>query len=391
METKSRNDELMNKKVYITATNCITPLGFDVQSNINAMLEGNSAIQYHDDLMLLDQPFCSAIIDDKKLTNAFELIDKSKAYSRLEKMLILALNSIVNRSEITSRTAFILSTTKGNIVKLENQNNTIESAQLAVLAKKIANYFGFITEPIVVSNACVSGALAIVVAKRMIKAGVYDDAYVLAGDEVSKFVLSGFKSFQAMSEKPCKPFDKNRDGVTLGEAAAAVYITADESKLGIESIQILGDGSVNDANHISGPSRTGEGLFRSIESALKEAKLTADQIDFISAHGTATIFNDEMESIAFNRSHLEQVPMNSYKGYFGHTLGTSGLLEIVISIASTNKNLLFASKGFVDLGVTQPIAVIDINSKKNIRYFLKTASGFGGCNTAVVFYKPELN
>jgi 3-oxoacyl-[acyl-carrier-protein] synthase-1 len=391
METKSRNDELMNKKVYITATNCITPLGFDVQSNINAMLEGNSAIQYHDDLMLLDQPFCSAIIDDKKLTNAFELIDKSKAYSRLEKMLILALNSIVNRSEITSRTAFILSTTKGNIVKLENQNNTIESAQLAVLAKKIANYFGFITEPIVVSNACVSGALAIVVAKRMIKAGVYDDAYVLAGDEVSKFVLSGFKSFQAMSEKPCKPFDKNRDGVTLGEAAAAVYITADESKLGIESIQILGDGSVNDANHISGPSRTGEGLFRSIESALKEAKLTADQIDFISAHGTATIFNDEMESIAFNRSHLEKVPMNSYKGYFGHTLGTSGLLEIVISIASTNKNLLFASKGFVDLGVTQPIAVIDINSKKNIRYFLKTASGFGGCNTAVVFYKPELN
>jgi 3-oxoacyl-[acyl-carrier-protein] synthase-1 len=391
METKSRNDELMNKKVYITATNCITPLGFDVQSNINAMLEGNSAIQYHDDLMLLDQPFCSAIIDDKKLTNAFELIDKSKAYSRLEKMLILALNSIVNRSEITSRTAFILSTTKGNIVKLENQNNTIESAQLAVLAKKIANYFGFITEPIVVSNACVSGALAIVVAKRMIKAGVYDDAYVLAGDEVSKFVLSGFKSFQAMSEKPCKPFDKNRDGVTLGEAAAAVYITADESKLGIESIQILGDGSVSDANHISGPSRTGEGLFRSIESALKEAKLTAEQIDFISAHGTATIFNDEMESIAFNRSHLEQVPMNSYKGYFGHTLGTSGLLEIVISIASTNKNLLFASKGFVDLGVTQPIAVIDINSKKNIRYFLKTASGFGGCNTAVVFYKPELN
>jgi 3-oxoacyl-[acyl-carrier-protein] synthase-1 len=306
-------------------------------------------------------------------------------------MLILALNSIVNRSEITSRTAFILSTTKGNIVKLENQNNTIESAQLAVLAKKIANYFGFITEPIVVSNACVSGALAIVVAKRMIKAGVYDNAYVLAGDEVSKFVLSGFKSFQAMSEKPCKPYDKNRDGVTLGEAAAAVYITSDESKLDIESIQILGDGSVNDANHISGPSRSGEGLFRSIESALTEAKLNADQIDFISAHGTATVFNDEMESIAFNRSHLEQVPMNSFKGYFGHTLGTSGLLEIVISIASTNKNLLFASKGFVDLGVTQPIAVIDINSKKNIRYFLKTASGFGGCNTAVVFYKPELN
>ena len=381
----------MTKKVYITKTNCVTPLGFDVQSNVAAMLENHSGIQYHENSELLEDSFYSAIIDDNKLTAAFELVDKSGGYTRLEKMLILALNPIVNRNAITSKTAFILSTTKGNISILENQNNAIASAQLGVLAKKTANYFGFTTEPVVVSNACVSGALAVVVAKRMIQAGLYDDAYVVAGDEVTKFVLSGFKSFQAMSKMPCRPYDKNRDGVTLGEAAAAVYITADENNLGAEPIQILGDGSVNDANHISGPSRTGEGLFRSIESALKEAALTSDKIDYISAHGTATLFNDEMEAVAFNRLDLEQVPTNSYKGYLGHTLGASGLLEIVLSIASANQNLLLASKGYVDSGVTQPIAVIKTHSKKNIRYFLKTASGFGGCNTAVIFYKPELN
>lgn len=381
----------MSKNVYITVVNCVTPLGFDVQSNVVAMLEGRSGIQYHEHSELLEGSFYSAIINDDTLTAAFELVEKSAGYTRLEKMLILALNPIVNRDTITSKTAFILSTTKGNIAVLENQNNAIAAAQLAVLAKKIANYFGFSTESIVVSNACVSGALAVVVAKRMIQAGVYDDAYVVAGDEVTKFVLSGFKSLQAMSEKPCQPYDKNRDGVTLGEATAAVYITSDESNLGFEPIQILGDGSVNDANHISGPSRTGEGLFRSIESALKEAALTANQIDYISAHGTATLYNDEMEAIALNRLHLEQVPMNSYKGYFGHTLGASGLLEIVLSIASANQCLLLASKGYVDSGVTQPVAVIGTHSKKNIRYFLKTASGFGGCNTAVIFHKPALN
>lgn len=381
----------MTKNVYITKTNCVTPLGFDVQSNIEAMLENRSGIQYHENSELLDDSFYSAIIDDKKLTSAFESIDKSNGFTRLEKMLILALKPLVNCNAITSKTAFILSTTKGNISILENQNSATASAELGVLAKKISNYFGFSTEPIVVSNACVSGALAVVVAKRMIQAGIYDDAYVVAGDEVTKFVLAGFKSFQAMSDNPCRPYDKNRDGVSLGEAAAAVYITADESNLGNEPIQILGDGSVNDANHISGPSRTGEGLFRSIESALKEAALTSDMIDYISAHGTATLFNDEMEAVAFNRLRLEQVPMNSYKGYLGHTLGASGLLEIVLSIASANKSLLLASKGYIDSGVTQAVTVIEAHSKKNIHYFLKTASGFGGCNTAVVFYKPELN
>jgi len=376
----------MKKEVYIAETNCITPIGFDVASNVKNILKGNSAIQKHDNKALLDFPFFSAIVDEKELDQAFANVTPVENYTKLEKMMILALQPIVKNSEIkiSDRTAFVLSTTKGNITALENSEATIESAQLSNLAKEVGDFFGFQTEPIVVSNACVSGILAVSVAKRLIQANLYDDVFIVAGDLVSEFVLSGFNSFQAMSSAPCKPYSKNRTGVNLGEATAAVLVT---SNLKNAKVKILGDGSINDANHISGPSRTGEGLVLSIESALKEANIDKNNIGYISAHGTATPFNDEMEAIAINRLGLQNVPMNSLKGYYGHTLGASGLLETVIGMESILQNKLLASAGYDESGVSQSINVIEKNVDAEIQYFLKTASGFGGCNTAVLFEK----
>jgi 3-oxoacyl-[acyl-carrier-protein] synthase I len=376
----------MMKEVFITATNCITPLGFDVAANIDNIANGVSGIKQHQNLTKAGLPFYAAAIDSNELEKTFAAITPETGYSRLEKMMILALFPIVSTcgKPLNARTAFILSTTKGNISALENPAQHIESAHLSQLAKNVAAFFRFTTEPIVVSNACVSGILAIAVAKRLIQSEMYDYAFVVAGDEVTEFVLSGFNSFQAMSDAPCKPYSKNRNGVTLGEAAAAVLVT---SKSENAKVKIIGDGAVNDANHISGPSRTGEGLFRSIESAMKEAKVSPQQIDYISAHGTATPFNDEMEAIALNRLNLQHAPMNSLKGFYGHTLGASGLLETVIGIESMQQNKLFQSLGYDESGVSQPINVIEKTTDKNIHYFLKTASGFGGCNTAVVFEK----
>lgn len=376
----------MQKEVFITQTNCITPLGFDVDSNMEALSKGLSGIQLHENGMMSNS-FYSAIIDSDALNTVFAKISSDTHFTKLEKMLLLALAPIVVKQKITSKTAFLLSTTKGNISLLENGNNPVEASHLSALAKKISSFFGFTTEPIVVSNACVSGILAIAVAKRMIQSGVYDDAFVVAGDEVSEFVLSGFNSFQAMSETPCKPYDAARNGVTLGEATAAVYMTSNKSIVKSGAIKVIGDGAINDANHISGPSRTGEGLFRSIESAFKEANIDKAKIDYISAHGTATLFNDEMEAIAFNRLGLQNVPVNSLKGYYGHTLGASGLLETVIAIASARQNQLIESKGYNESGVSQSINIIETNKESEIKYFLKTASGFGGCNTAVLFEK----
>lgn len=375
---------IADKTIYITDTNCVTPLGFDIETNWNALVKGQSGIQFQEKYGNLTSIY-SSIIDTEKLNESFFKVTSDSTFTKLEKMLILALHPIVSKNKVIDKSVLILSTTKGNISLLENQNTPIEEAQLSTLAKKISAFFGFKTEPVVVSNACVSGILAVSVAKRMIQFGAYDNAFIIAGDEISEFVLSGFNSFQAMSNLPCAPYDAERSGVTLGEAAAAVYITTE--KPNSNAIAIIGDGAINDANHISGPSRTGDGLFQSIESAFQEANIEKNKLDYISAHGTATIYNDEMEAIAFSRSKIDNVPVNSLKGFYGHTLGASGLLETVIGLQSVCCGELLASKGFTNLGVSIPIDILKENRKKEIKYFLKTASGFGGCNTAVLFEK----
>jgi len=370
--------------VYIAGTNCITPLGFDVESNVLNILNGNSGIRLYTNTKLLATPFHAGIVDDDKLEAAFTQAGSSRAYTRLEKMMILALKPIITRPVADGRSVLIVSTTKGNITAIAGIDNVSPDAYLGQLAENISGYFGFTTQPVVVSNACVSGILAVSVAKRLLQSGMYDNAFVVSGDEVTEFVLSGFSSFQAMSDEPCKPYSAHRNGVTLGEAAAAALITTDKEGA---IARITGDSSINDANHISGPSRTGEGLYRSVTNALNETGVKPEEVDYISAHGTATVFNDEMEAIAFNRAGLAQVSLNSFKGYYGHTLGASGLLEAVIGLESMKQNRLFASLGYDEPGVSQRISVITGNSSKTINYFLKTASGFGGCNTAVLFKK----
>lgn len=373
------------RNVYISHTNCITPLGLDVKANTDALDKGITGISHHANSPLMDVPFYAGTVATKALDEAFAKIGDTSQYTRLEKMMLLALHPVIEKSGIVpnEKSVLLLSTTKGNIVSLKDKS-TESHAWLDVLAKIIADFFGFTTQPIVVSNACVSGILAVSVAKRLLQGGLYNHAFVVAGDEVTEFVLSGFNSFQAMSDSPCKPYSANRTGVTLGEAAAAALVTVNPENA---KAKITGDGSVNDANHISGPSRTGEGLVRSIESALKESGVSADKIDYISAHGTATPYNDEMEAIAFNRLGLQYVPVNSFKGYYGHTLGASGLLETVIGLESMQQGKLYASLGYDEPGVSQPINVIRENNEQPVYYFLKTASGFGGCNTAVLFEK----
>lgn len=376
----------MKKEIYITDYNCVTPLGFDVTSNWNNLVEGKSGVALHK-VIENQEAFYTSIINTEKLKEEFKSNFDSPDFTRLEKMFLLSLKPLVERHEITEETAFILSTTKGNISLLKNQSELPEEVYLSNLAQKIADYFGFKTKPVVVSNACVSGVMAIAVAKNMILTGKYKDAFVIAGDEVSEFVISGFNSFQAIGTEPCKPYDKNRNGINIGEATAAAYITSVPNENEKLRFKILGDSAVNDANHISGPSRTGDGLYASIKNAMTEANVTPEQIDFISAHGTATLYNDEMEAIAFNRMELQNVPLNSMKGYYGHCLGASGLLESIISMESARHGVLIPSKNFEEMGVSQPLHIIMENKPAKIQYILKTASGFGGCNAAIVLEK----
>ena len=379
----------MRKEIFITDYNCVTPLGFNVDSNWRAISEGKSGVALHKIIDNQDA-FYASMIDSEKLNeefNKFFAQNEHHSFTRLEKMLLLSLQPLLHKHKPSEDTAFILSTTKGNISLLKKQTDLPEGVYLSKLAEKIARFLGFKTQPIVVSNACVSGVMAIAVAKNMIQTGRYKDAFVIAGDELSEFVISGFNSFQAIGSGPCQPYDKNRNGINIGEAAAAAYITSEPSEKGKTAFKVLGDSAINDANHISGPSRTGDGLYTSIQNAMTEAQVSSEQIDFISAHGTATLYNDEMEAIAFNRMELQNAPLNSMKGYYGHCLGASGLLESIISMESALHSTLVPSKNFEEMGVSQPLNIIKENQTASIRYILKTASGFGGCNAAIVLEK----
>ena len=375
-------------KVYLSYNNIISSLGFDSKSVVENIHNEVSGLALVNDDKLFPQPFYSSLINTGKLQEAFNILKPSKEYTRLEQMMIKSLSDCIATSEITitDRVGLIISTTKGNVDVLDSKSSFPEErSYLSELGKSVGEFFNFKNEAIVVSNACVSGILAVAVAKRYINQGTYDHVFIASGDVVTEFILSGFNSFQAMSDTPCKPYCKNRKGINIGEVAASVLVTSDSKLLNDESVEILGEGSCNDANHISGPSRTGEGLYRSISSALKQSGISSESIDYISAHGTATNFNDEMEAIAFNRHNLGDTPVNSLKGYFGHTLGASGLLETIVGMHSLKNNTLYASLGFEEMGVSQPINVIEQTTIKELNIFLKTASGFGGCNTAILF------
>lgn len=374
--------------IFASYNNIISPLGFSTQENYQAV--SNSVVGVKK-MMLPFSPdvFCVAKIEDEKIQENFSKIKHEGNCTKLEQMSILSIQDVLNQSGINpqdERTLLIYSTTKGNIDILEHKYNNIDNKRvyLPTFANYLQAHFEFKHTPIVLSNACISGILAIVIAKRFIEQGTYDNVIVCGGDILSEFTISGFKSFNALSNEPSKPFDANRVGINLGEAVATILITNRKELATPYNTQIVSGASANDANHISGPSRTGEGLFQCLQHTLKN---NSGDIGFISAHGTATSFNDEMESIAFDRAGLNTFPVNSLKGYYGHTLGAAGVLETILSLESMKHQRLIKSEGYETKGVTGNITMIDKHLTKSFSSFIKTASGFGGCNAAALFKK----
>lgn len=375
--------------IFTSYNNIISPLGFSTQENYQAV--SNSIVGVKKIKLPFSQDdFCVAKISDDKIQEHLSEIKHHDTHTKLEQLSILSIQDVINQSGINpkdNRTLLIYSTTKGNIDILENAYKNIDSKRvyLSAFAKHLQSYFQLAHTPVVLSNACISGILAVIIAKRFIEQGAYDNVLVCGGDILSEFTISGFKSFNALSNEPSKPFDANRVGINLGEAVSTILITNQKELATPYDTQIVSGASANDANHISGPSRTGDGLFQCLTETLKNNSIT--DIGFISAHGTATPFNDEMESIAFDRAGLNTIPVNSLKGYYGHTLGAAGVLETVLSLESMKHQRLIKSEGYEIKGVTGNITMIESHQNKTFSSFIKTASGFGGCNAAALFRK----
>ena len=366
----------------------ITALGFSTAEHWEQINNGRSGLKLQEDTSYLNEPFCAALVDKNLLAEHYGSLGISEPKTILEKLFLTSIIKANEQADLRlsdARTLFIFTTTKGNIDLLENPYSFPKNRlRLGKMAEAITRHFGNPNRPVVVSNACISGVMGIIMASRFLRMGQFDHIVVTGGDLVTKFTLSGFQALKAMSNEPCKPFDAARRGINLGEGVGTMILSVEPQNS--QGIAILGGAISNDANHISGPSRTGEGLQLAIKNALKE-NVATNTIDYISAHGTATVFNDEMEAKAFHALHLDKVPVNSFKGYWGHTLGAAGILESILAYKSLINNQLLHSQGFSENGVSVPLNIIQKTKKADLKTALKTSSGFGGCNAAVVFQK----
>jgi 3-oxoacyl-[acyl-carrier-protein] synthase-1 len=381
-------------KIFTVADNIISPLGFTTSENYAALAAGRSGITAIADSTLYPESFYGAQINKYKVKEEFSF-EKSANYSYLEKLFILSIKGVLDifPGLNKNRTLLLISSTKGNIDLLSRNiaiNETDACLTLPAMARKLSNFFGLTTEPLVVSNACISGVSAILIAKKLIKMGLYDNVVVAGGDLLSEFVVSGFQCLKAISDKPCRPYDEARNGVTLGEACGTILLSNDPELCHDKNAfsVVAGGGQSNDANHISGPSRTGKGLKLAVQKALNSSGIKLSDLAYINAHGTATLYNDEMEAVAFSDLEMDGIPVNSMKGYFGHTLGASGVIESIMAVRQLNSGLFFSTKGYEIPGTTRKLNILNQNATiQNPAFVLKTASGFGGCNGAIVFGK----
>jgi len=365
-------------------------LGFSVKEAFDKLVQGQSSVMKIDDISFSPEPFWASLIDSYRLAIAWSEFGEPETFTKFEKIAIISIARAIENAKIDIKspdTGIVLCTTKGNINLIAEGNRSFKEDRIYLWksAEGIGSFFKNPNRPLVISNACISGILGMIAGHRMLKSGTYKNVVVVGADVVSAFVVSGFQSFKSLSNGICKPFDINRDGLNLGEGAAAVVMSAERKNL--TDFRMAGGASTNDANHISGPSRTGEGLFRAIDSSFFQAGMNAEQIDVISAHGTGTPYNDEMEARALTLAGLSQVPVNSLKGYFGHTLGAAGLIETAILLESMRRGVLPATKGFNSLGVSVDLNVSGENIIGDFNNGLKTGSGFGGCNAAAIFTK----
>lgn len=354
---------------YIIADNIISPLGETSEENYLSVKAGRSGIRaYEPGTCNIPEGFYASLLFEDFETLALRSAQKAIANAQKELK--------------GKRTAFILSSTKGNIE---------ENISLADSAQRIASQLGIDAKPIVVCNACISGLSALILGNRLIDSDLYDAAIVCGCDTPRQFILSGFQSLKALSPEPCRPFDMERMGLNLGEAAATLILS--KNPLQGNSWR-MGDGFIrNDAFHISTPSKTADGLYlslqRTLESYTKEISSACEQIDmkahlaFINAHGTATLFNDQMESVAIGRAGLSELPANAYKSFWGHTMGAAGILETIICMKAIDDDTILGTRGFSELGVSGKMNICAENRPTDKKGFIKMLSGFGGCNATI--------
>ena len=381
-------------KAVVVATDMITAHGRGIDAAWRDLLAGRSALAHSDRIR-----FPSG--NDKTPLGLVPcVVPGTPAVLQMLEPILRDL-----RPQIPADTLILLATTTGEIESLESATtnpgtDSGETSDPSFLLAKVCALCGTNRGGLVISAACASSTVAVARAAALIRSGAENSVLVVGCDPVSEFVYAGFATMNALDATEAKPFDQNRQGLNLGEAAAVALLMS-ESRAQSEDRASLGSiagwAVSNDATHVTRPDKTGEQLARASALAMERSAVAPHQLAFISAHGTGTRYNDAMEMAAF-KSVLPPLPVFSIKGALGHTLGAAGLLEIVLSLRALAEGVVPPTPGLEqpDECTRWEAGETSVSNTKggsripqSTRAALATNSGFGGINAALILTAPD--
>ena len=394
-------------RVFVTGMGVISALGVGVEANLTALLEGRSGIKpisHLDSIYKGKLPAAEVDFSNEELIRMIPGFDITKPFTRGQLLSIIAVNEAVKQASLDSvdlnNLPIIGANTVGGMDFSENNYDNYlsvdpyyfnEAHPGGETTRKIADYLNSTAFISTINTACSSSANAIMLGARLIKSGRAKRVLVGGSDPLTKFSLNGFSSLMIYDNEVCKPFDKDRKGLNLGEAGAFLVLESEEvcgekDKLA----EVLGYANRNDAYHSSASSPNGEGAYLSMQNALRMANIGADNIDFIHAHGTATPNNDETEITALKRIFGDKFPyFSSSKSYVGHTIGAAGALNAIYSILAINNSFIFKNLNFISPDTDSLSPVVNKQEGIDIQYVMSNAFGFGGNNTSLVLGKSK--
>lgn len=389
----------------------ITALGVDVQTNLDALLHERTGVGPITRLRTRHAatiPAAEVKHSNEQLAERGGII-QAYGWTRTALLSAIAVKQALRSVGVPLeglRLGFISASTAGGMDSSEDIYGQFFTDPIGPKAKefvathdpgehteRVAAHMGFTGFVTTISTACSSSANAIMLGSRLIRAGKLDAAIVGGSDALSKYTINGFNSLMILDHQPCRPFDRSRTGLNLGEAAGYLVIMGDEAlrRTGAKSLgRVSGHANTNEAFHATASSPEGEGAFLAMSQALTDAGLSATDIQHINVHGTGTLNNDLSESRALVRLFNDRVPpFTSTKTYTGHTLAAAGVVEAIYSLLAIRHGAHFATLRFAQPMAEVPLVpVLKSSTGHGMQHVLSSSFGFGGNNTSLVISAP---
>jgi 3-oxoacyl-[acyl-carrier-protein] synthase II len=398
----------MSHRIAITGMGIISSIGNNVEENFNSLQSGKHGIS---DIELFETRHAGKIKTGEIKKSNEELIkmlhlNDDNNFTRTSLLGMAAAKEAVESAGISNineyKTGLISSTSVGGMDITEkyfytyedfpDKQKYIDSHDAGSSSLAIADVLGLKGMVSTISTACSSAANAIMMGAKLIQNKVLDRVIVGGTDSLSKFTLNGFNTLMILTDSYNIPFDNDRKGLNLGEAAAYLVLESDEV-VQKENKKVLaylsGYGNANDAHHQTASSENGQGAYLAMQQALKISGIPKEEIDYINVHGTATPNNDLSEGIAMIRTFGENnVPeFSSTKAFTGHTLAAAAGIEAVYSILAMQHNLIFPNLNFKTKMEEFDLTPVTVLKEKNIQHVLSNSFGFGGNCSTLIFSK----